>query len=370
MDFVGLSVVGEQSDRRQRQDAQQVAELLRTRVINLLDSHGGGYAGLERAAARVEALRLLATVWKATAEEGSRSKFVDNLAILVDEGRRLLDARAGSDVQGIGPGTKNLICSPDSLCVEALESPSITAKWIAKAHSQLQLSTLLQQFSPSQIAPMSSRNPVPTDQRPLPSKNACTSPTYSPLMIPQLTLPATTPGLRRPKNLKPHPTIPDIVPDPASELIRIGALPSTLVQQTPTQQTKASNPKKRKALESAPSIFPINSSTPLLLPNPVPLLPTPRILARPPPPSLITSTLSVHPPLAPSSMDPPRTMPVQDPLPLTSRTSARLTVGTYSHTLYPNKTIYSNSNLFEELRERERTWTPTSSTPSTPNEDL
>jgi hypothetical protein len=41
----------------------------------------------------VEKLRMLCTVWKGTAEERKRSKFVDNLSKLVDDRKKALDAR-------------------------------------------------------------------------------------------------------------------------------------------------------------------------------------------------------------------------------------------------------------------------------------
>ncbi|KAJ6166963.1 hypothetical protein N7470_002410 [Penicillium chermesinum] len=75
----------------QEEKGQQVMKKLRTEVIELLDSNGGGRAGLEAASQRVETLRNLATVWRGTAEDKARQRFVDNLGRLVDERRRTLD---------------------------------------------------------------------------------------------------------------------------------------------------------------------------------------------------------------------------------------------------------------------------------------
>lgn len=73
---------------------QETAKKYRAEIFDLLDSDGGGYGGLEAAAEKVEMLRLLCTVWKGTAEERSRLKFVDSLSKLVEERKRVLDARA------------------------------------------------------------------------------------------------------------------------------------------------------------------------------------------------------------------------------------------------------------------------------------
>ncbi|KAJ6096305.1 hypothetical protein N7486_007051 [Penicillium sp. IBT 16267x] len=75
----------------QEAKGQEVMKRLRTETMELLDSEGGGRAGLEAATRRVETLRALATVWKGSAEEKARHRFVDNLARLVDERRRNLE---------------------------------------------------------------------------------------------------------------------------------------------------------------------------------------------------------------------------------------------------------------------------------------
>lgn len=75
----------------QEAKGQEVMKKLRTETLELLDSEGGGRAGLEAATRRVETLRTLATVWKGSAEEKARQRFVDNLARLVDERRRNLE---------------------------------------------------------------------------------------------------------------------------------------------------------------------------------------------------------------------------------------------------------------------------------------
>ncbi|KAJ5722517.1 hypothetical protein N7488_000552 [Penicillium malachiteum] len=75
----------------QEEKGQEVMKKLRAEILELLDSAGSGRVGLDAATRRVETLRTLATVWKGSAEEKARQRFVDNLGRLVDERRRNLD---------------------------------------------------------------------------------------------------------------------------------------------------------------------------------------------------------------------------------------------------------------------------------------
>lgn len=75
----------------QEEKGQEIMKKLRTEVLQLLDSNGGGRAGLDAAHKRVESLRNLAIVWRGSAEDKARQRFVENLARLVDERRRTLD---------------------------------------------------------------------------------------------------------------------------------------------------------------------------------------------------------------------------------------------------------------------------------------
>lgn len=76
--------------------AQEIARTIRHDITELLESEGGGYAGLEAAANRVEDFRKLAILWKGTVEEKARNRFVEGLARLVEERKKMLDARASS----------------------------------------------------------------------------------------------------------------------------------------------------------------------------------------------------------------------------------------------------------------------------------
>jgi hypothetical protein len=86
----------------QEERAREAAKRLRSEVTNLLDSGDGGYTGIEAATTRVESLRSLMTVWKGTAEEKARAKFVDSLARLIDDQIKLLDAGQDLSKQGMG----------------------------------------------------------------------------------------------------------------------------------------------------------------------------------------------------------------------------------------------------------------------------
>ncbi|EGD83896.1 hypothetical protein H112_07578 [Trichophyton rubrum D6] len=80
--------------RSLEEKGREVAKKFRSQVTGLLDSNGGGEAGLEAAARRVEELRLLAGVWKGTVEEKPRLKFVDSLAKIVEDRRKVLENQA------------------------------------------------------------------------------------------------------------------------------------------------------------------------------------------------------------------------------------------------------------------------------------
>ncbi|KAL2170487.1 hypothetical protein VTG60DRAFT_4773 [Thermothelomyces hinnuleus] len=71
---------------------QQVLRKLRDEISGLLSGNDGGdpIKGIEDAARRVEELKELATVWKGTAEEKGRTKFVESLAKMVEDRHREL----------------------------------------------------------------------------------------------------------------------------------------------------------------------------------------------------------------------------------------------------------------------------------------
>ncbi|KAA8646447.1 hypothetical protein EYZ11_000275 [Aspergillus tanneri] len=90
--FISVSAPDPGPESNSREDkGQEVAKKLRTEVTELLDSNGGGEQGIEAATQRVEALRELTVVWKGTAEEKARNRFVDSLAKIVEDRRRTLE---------------------------------------------------------------------------------------------------------------------------------------------------------------------------------------------------------------------------------------------------------------------------------------
>merc|ERR1712093_288380 len=77
---------------------QQVSKKLRDEIADLLIGEDP-VDGIEAAAKRVEELKELAIVWKGTAEERARTKFVDNLAKMVEDRHRDLLREAEQDTR-------------------------------------------------------------------------------------------------------------------------------------------------------------------------------------------------------------------------------------------------------------------------------
>lgn len=84
------------------QKGQEVMKKLRAEVAELLDS--GGEAGLEAASRRVDAVRALALVWRGSAEEKARNRFVDGLVKTVEDRRRVLESNSAAAGQDGGAG--------------------------------------------------------------------------------------------------------------------------------------------------------------------------------------------------------------------------------------------------------------------------
>jgi len=77
---------------------QQVSKKLRDEIADLLIG-GDPVDGIEAAAKRVEELKDLAAVWKGTAEEKARARFVESLAKLVEDRHRELLREAEKDTR-------------------------------------------------------------------------------------------------------------------------------------------------------------------------------------------------------------------------------------------------------------------------------
>lgn len=88
--FISVSGPDPTSDAQGLEEkGQAVSKKLRDEIAGLLAS-APGHQGIDLAWTRVEELREVAKVWKGTAEERARSKFVDSLAKMVNEREKLL----------------------------------------------------------------------------------------------------------------------------------------------------------------------------------------------------------------------------------------------------------------------------------------
>ncbi|KAL4878633.1 hypothetical protein BJY04DRAFT_108559 [Aspergillus karnatakaensis] len=102
--FISVSAPELGPDSHSREEkGQEVAKKLIGEIAELLDSDGG-LGGIEAAARRVEALRALANVWKGTAEEKARARFVDGLMKTVEDRRKALEAVAAPAQQATSSG--------------------------------------------------------------------------------------------------------------------------------------------------------------------------------------------------------------------------------------------------------------------------
>lgn len=97
--FLSVSAPEPGSDMHSTEEkGQQISKQLRDEIADLLIG-GDPVDGIEAAAKRVEELKELAVVWKGTAEEKSRTKFVDNLAKMVEDRHKDLLREAEQDTR-------------------------------------------------------------------------------------------------------------------------------------------------------------------------------------------------------------------------------------------------------------------------------
>lgn len=78
----------------QEEKGQEIAKKLRKEIAELVSEESRGRKGIEVAQSRVEQLRELAQVWKGTAEEKARTRFVDGLAKLVEDRQKSIQREA------------------------------------------------------------------------------------------------------------------------------------------------------------------------------------------------------------------------------------------------------------------------------------
>ena len=89
--FLSVSAPDPGSDKQSSEErGQQVLKQLRTEISSLLTGSDDAITGIERAARRVEELKELTSVWKGTAEEKGRNRFIESLAKMVEDKHREL----------------------------------------------------------------------------------------------------------------------------------------------------------------------------------------------------------------------------------------------------------------------------------------
>lgn len=91
--FISVSGPEATEENRNREaKAKEYTDILRADINTLLSSDDA--AGLEAASERVEELRLLAEVWKGTAEEKARTKIVESLVKTMEDRQKAMGRRA------------------------------------------------------------------------------------------------------------------------------------------------------------------------------------------------------------------------------------------------------------------------------------
>ncbi|KID98729.1 hypothetical protein MAJ_05385, partial [Metarhizium majus ARSEF 297] len=87
--FLSVSAPEPGSEQQSSEEkGQQVLRKLRDEIAGFLQQSDDPIQGIEKAAARIEELKELSVVWKGTAEEKGRSKFIESLAKMVEDRHR------------------------------------------------------------------------------------------------------------------------------------------------------------------------------------------------------------------------------------------------------------------------------------------
>ena len=103
-----LSVSGPEPGKEHQsseEKGQQVLKAIREEIAKALADEEDPVRGIERAAQRVEELKELSAVWKGTAEEKGRARFIEGLAKVVEDAHREVvkeSARRGKDGGELG----------------------------------------------------------------------------------------------------------------------------------------------------------------------------------------------------------------------------------------------------------------------------
>lgn len=102
--FISVSGPEPGSESHSREEkGREFAESLRSEIADLIVHADNRAEGHDAALARVAALRELAEVWKGTAEEKARVRFVEGLANLADSRLRELEREDGSRFRTASP---------------------------------------------------------------------------------------------------------------------------------------------------------------------------------------------------------------------------------------------------------------------------
>ncbi|KAF4974782.1 hypothetical protein FZEAL_8359 [Fusarium zealandicum] len=106
---------------------QEVLRKLRSEISDLLNKSDDPVQGIEKAAQRIEQLKELMQVWKDTAEEKGRSKFIENLAKMVEDKHRDLmkemEQTAKKEGKVEGSRSRKGSITRDAAVVEDTKSP-------------------------------------------------------------------------------------------------------------------------------------------------------------------------------------------------------------------------------------------------------
>lgn len=89
--------------RSREEKGRQTAQMLRNDIAALLEGSATPEDGIFAATQRIDELKELSTVWKGTAEEKARIRFIETLTKFVDDEQRRLARRADARRQGGSP---------------------------------------------------------------------------------------------------------------------------------------------------------------------------------------------------------------------------------------------------------------------------
>lgn len=93
--------VGPEESRSREEKGKEYAQKLRDEIAVLIESGSTPEEGIDAANKRIDELRELAAVWKGSAEEKARTRFVESLTKTVEDRQRALTKRSASQRRGV-----------------------------------------------------------------------------------------------------------------------------------------------------------------------------------------------------------------------------------------------------------------------------